>query len=273
MLLHRGELTAFDAEAHAKEHGQWEERRAELQNEMDVFVDTVKTKIKAAEPFEGSHSDALQAWEASKMELAILVRNAKNAEATVESEEMVEAVREAEGEVERARKRNDLVARRTVAMEYHTNVVQYTLISDILGPKGVRATAMETRMASLDQTLESIGKVTGWPRIAVSRAYAVSIGKRTLLRVCSRSERLCAQYSLQIAISRCIRDPYVVLDDADTLVDGKFAGLRDLMAALKGRPSPPAFLVCGANLDVSTLNQDGLNYLIENGVMRRLSAA
>ena len=270
VVLRRGELAAFDVEAHATEHGQWAERRTELQNAMDGFVETVKAKMHAAEPLEESNSDAFKAWEAAKMELAILVRNAANAEATVESEEMVEAVREAEGELERSRTRHDLVGRRTSAMEHHANVVQYTLISDILGPKGVRATAMETRMASLDQTLESIAKVTGWPRITVSRVYAVAIGKRTLLRVCSRSERLCAQYSLQIAVARCIRDTYVVLDDADTLVDGKFAGLRDLMAALRGRPNPPAFLVCGANLDVSTLNPDGLNYLIDNGVMRQL---
>ena len=267
LLMRDGELVHFEPEIIDASHAKWEELRAALDTELDGMADSVRKKMTAAKPLEESHDDALQARHSAQLEVAKLTSDAKNAEAEVKTEEMVEAVREAEADLEEAKARDSLVKRRVEAMKHHTNVVHYTLISEILGPKGVRATAMEAKMLQLDKTLDTVAKVTGWPKVAISRTYSVSIGKRQFLRACAKSERLCAQYSLQIAVARCLRDPFVVLDEADTLVDHMFAGLKNLMAALRARPDPPAFLVCGSNLDVAHLNQDGLNYVIENGVM------
>ena len=147
-------------------------------------------------------------------------------------------------------------------------MIDYTLIAKILGPKGVRATATERSMKQMDNVLATIATVTRWPRVALDRHYAVSIGNRSFLRVCAEREQLRAQYALQIAIARCKREPVVVLDRVDHLDTDNQPTLFSLLHALCRRPDPPAFLVCGTDLDFRHLNPDGRNHRIDDGVLK-----
>ena len=178
---------------------------------------------------------------------------------------MAEAVADAEREVEIKRKDHELVVGRFQARQSHVNTVEYLLIAKILGPKGVRATTMQTALQRLDKVLARIADITGWPRVALDKTYAVTIGGRTFLRVCAESEQLVAQYSLQISIARCMREPFVIFDRVDDLDSEHRAGLMKLLAALCSRPEPPAFLICGTEIDFAAFNPDGPNYLMQDG--------
>ena len=212
-----------------------------------------------------SLAEALRAVGTAEGELAAVQREAAGADDEPSGDEMAEAVSEAEAAVERVRQRLELVRLRHDTQQHHRNIVEYQTIARILGPKGVRATAMQESMVSLDGVLETIAKVTGWPRVALDRTYAVSIGKRTLLKVAGESARLRTQWSLQIAIARCKREPIVILDEADTLDHGNMVGLKTLLDALCGRPQPPSFLVCGTNFDMDEFNSPGPNHQLRDG--------
>ena len=185
---------------------------------------------------------------------------------------MLEAQAHAERELERAEAHERLVKARFDAREHHENIVAYQTIVDVLGPRGVRAQAVEERMKQFDGVLATIAAVTGWPRVALDRHYAVSIGERKILRLCAESERLRAQWCLQIALVRVLREPVAILDAADHLDVANLTGLAKLLAALCSRPNPPAFLVCGTELDHEVVNPGGLTYVLDEGVSSELSA-
>ena len=41
--------------------------------------------------------------------------------------------------------------------------------------------------------------------------------------------------------------------------------LADLMATMCGRNQPPAFMICGKELDLAHINPGGINYKMVNG--------
>ena len=120
-------------------------------------------------------------------------------------------------------------------------------------------------MESFRGVLRAVARVTGWPAVGLDQHYTVSIGERPMLRLCSESERLRAQWSLQIALARVCKDPVVILDAADHLDQSNMAALRRLLATLCDRAEPLAFLVCGTEIDLDAWNPDGLNYTLEDG--------
>ena len=240
------------------------EDRAKLENEVMDAEEKVKALHEVMEP-------KVKASNATAREIAELVGRLEELKiaSRLASEEPTEdnriAVDDAEARVDELRSNFELIEQRARAFRHHEDVLAYEMILKTLGPKGVRATSMEQAMVRFDNTLGTIAKVTGWPRVTLDRSYAISIGNRTLLRVCAESERLRAQYALQIAIARCQREPVVVLDGVDHLDHRNRLKLMDLLDALCKRPDPPAFMMCGTNLDNVTLNPDGINYTVEDG--------
>lgn len=207
----------------------------------------------------------------AQVDLLALKREAGKGEGKVaRTEEMMDAQAAAERELERAEQHKRLVTRRFDAREQHENIVAYQTIAKLLGPKGVRAQAVEEAMAQFDGVLNTIAKVTGWPRVRLDRHYAVSIGDRKILRLCAESERLRAQWCLQIAIVRVRREPIAILDAAGHLDNENLTGLGKLLGALCSRPSPPAFLVCGTELDHEVINPTGRNYALVDGVTKEM---
>ena len=205
------------------------------------------------------------------LEVAVLVAAIAEADGKVEkTEEMMNAQVEAETNVERVRTQRKMVSLRLDAQAAHKNIIAYQTIAQILGPRGIRAQCVEEAMGKFHGVLTTIAAVTGWPEVKLDRHYSVSIGERSLLRLCAESERLRAQWSLQIAIARVLREPVVILDAADHLDYGNLAALRALLTTLAGRPKPPAFLVCATEMETHNWNPDGLNYALDDGTLKEL---
>ena len=158
-----------------------------------------------------------------------------------------------------------IVKSRDDARSIHENIIAYQTIMQIVGPKGVRATCMEENMERFDGVLKIISDLTGWPRVKLDRTYSISIGGRSFIKLCAESDRRRAQLTLQLAISRFTRSPVVILDEVNNLDEKNQMHLADLMATVCGRNQPPAFMICGKELDLAHINPGGINYKMVNG--------
>ena len=272
LLLTTGKLVAHDELAFKDQEQAWSMK---CQNAKRLAEDAQarlqEAKVDVA-PFRATATDKKAVLDAAEAEVRACVAEARNANEKVEDADHASAVVEAEESRNKAQRHLALVKARAEAKEHHENVITYTAIAEVVGPKGIRATVMEKAMKNVDGVLEKICTMTGWPRIKVDRTYAVSIAGRTLLRVTARSERLRAQYSLQIAVARCLRDPVVILDEADWLDQStqQLAQLGNLLRTLCSRPNPPAFVVFGTDMDLAAFNQLGDNYMVTDGVLRQV---
>lgn len=247
-----------------------EEARARHATAFDALGARRAGQAQFEERFKPLHEDVLatkEAKDAARIALETQKRLAGQADGKVaRTDEMLERQAATERELERAMKHERLVKERFDAREQHENIVAYQTIVDVLGPRGVRAQSVEEQMRRFDTALGTIARVTGWPRVALDRHYAVSIGERKILRLCAESERLRAQWCLQIALARTLREPVVVLDAADHLDVENMSGLARLLDALCQRPNPPAFVVCGTELDTQVIAPRGRVYKLDAGI-------
>ena len=139
-----------------------------------------KTALDAAEealqaPLEavGEADSALREAEA---ELAGLRRNAREADAQVQTEEMVKALDEARLAEQRLRGRLDLISAKHRAAELHGNIIQYEMVAKLLSPTGVRADVMSDALKKVNTVLDRFSTITGWPKVEVGSKYGIAIG-------------------------------------------------------------------------------------------------
>ena len=250
VILDEGRLVHFDAALHQRLLDQWERDKGDIEArkpECEREYTDAKRRFDAAKDErdrrQTAQTEAQAALRVAQSEAAPPHQGGGGTATAAE----VEA---ADREVELARLMRDAIKQRDMARRHHETVVQNTIIAERLGPSGIRARAMNRELSILDATLAKIAEISGWPRVALDKSYAVSIGGRSLLRACAETDQLTAQLSLQIAISRCKREPVVVLDRVSNLVHERRAKLIAMLQALATREAAPAFLVCGSALDV-----------------------
>ena len=241
-----GELVARDRDAEERALHEWQKKELELKNECENQLALFHAAQKPAVEAEEKRNLARNAESNAHHEISMMRETAALADATA-TEDRTDEINAKNREIEDIRKQRDLVDKRLQAKGHHESVQAYEMIVRILGPKGIRAKAMETAMENIDAFLEFIAKKTGWPRVKVDRGYNVSIGKRASLRMCSESERWRGQATLQIAIARMKRDPVIVLDRADILDPKGRDDLAALGSLVVGREDPPCIVVCSTS--------------------------
>ncbi|MCY4471142.1 MAG: hypothetical protein OXC08_20695 [Thiotrichales bacterium] len=274
--------------AHERAVSGWNERAKELAADRAVEAENhaaacealvmaakaVSENHERAQPLRDEHARLIGKLQDALVELETQQNLAGQADGKVaRTAEMVEAEADADRAVETARRHAELVDKRFDARAHHENVIAYQTVAQVLGPRGVRAQAVETAIEAFDRVLETIATVTGWPRVALDRGYAISIGDDRIVSLAAESAQLRAQWCLQIAIARAKREPAVILDAADHLDAENMTGLQNLIAALCARPQPSAFLVCGTavpHFDVTEFNPGGLNYRLDDGTLRKV---
>lgn len=205
---------------------------------------------------------------AAEAELTALRNTARDADATVQTEEMVQALDDARTHRDRTQERLKLIQARFRSQELHGNIVQYEQVAKLLAPTGVRADVMAGALKQVNAVMERLSTLTGWPAVEVGSKYGIAIGKRRLLRMCAKSERLRAQHMLQLAIARCRRDPVVILDEVDMLEPEEQRKLVDLIAFLASKPPDTVFVLCGTRLDGGFWREQTALYEIEGGILQ-----
>ena len=222
----------------------WEKKIAEMEKRHEPLQKEAADLRLEYGAILSEHSQAKEELSAAKALHGHAVGLATDAEAEPQDEGRASAINEANLTIEHIRRERDLIVRRATAWREHESATTYSLIAKLLGPKGVRAKAMETAMGSLDEFLAVVASQTLWPRVKVGKSYELTIGERASLKLCSESEKWRAQAALQIAVARMRRDPVIVLDRADVLDDhGKWM-LSIICKKVSGRDNPPAILLC-----------------------------
>ena len=155
---------------------------------------------------------------------------------TVQTEADRAALAQAEQAVEDTREVVRLVKAEADATRLHETIVRYTEIARALGPEGVRAKMMATRLRTLNSGLRVIHDASKnanglptWPLVYISENGSISstaYGNRERpITICSESERWRAQAAIQLTLGAITGSKAVVLDRADLLDAGNRAGL------------------------------------------------
>ena len=134
----------------------------------------------------------------------------------VSSETLDIRISAAEQDVRDADKALRCVMRRSEAQAHHVTAQQYAAIALALGPRGVRSTAIRSRMKALHDLVARMAHVSGWDEVELDKSYFPLIGSRPAA-ICSMSERWRAQFMLQAAVAILRDSPIVVADGADLL--------------------------------------------------------
>ncbi len=191
--------------------------------EMDSKLVSLRAQLRAAklrgEPIlrareiaENNLAEANAAYRSCK-------KNSMKADKPVSEEERLDArVAIAEQQIEDRKKDLELVKIRVKASQAHQNVMEYTEIADVFGPRGVRARAMAVGMERIKEHLTEVQRTTGWPSVKLDTTYAVTVNDRPAV-VSATSEQWRAQIALQIAVALSLENPLVIVDGADVLVD------------------------------------------------------
>ena len=167
----------------------------------------------------------------------------------------------------------ELIQKREQARSYHEDILAYNAIIHALGPKGVRSTMMKKAMDEFTAYVARINEVTDWPLVELDSGYSVSIGGRKILRVCAASDRLRAQYTIQIAIALSQGEPVVILDEVDTLLPEHQEKLGRMLQLICRKSDAPAFLLCGAtgHFQPQLLESVARSYEVFDGVVTEVS--
>ena len=242
----------------------WEEENKALTEKLLALKAQHETVYDVYKELKAEFDDIVFQGKALVSEKDVYLKQAAlaDAEPTDDNRRMIE---EAEKRIDALKAKIELIEAREQAKQHHKNIIDYTVIADIVGPKGVRAVMMNENIEKFDEILETISTVTAWPRIELDKTYAVSIDGSTFLRLTAETDRLRAQYTLQIALARFTRSNAIILDAVDHLDDVNMFALSDLLTGVCSREDPPAVMICGTELDLYAINRNGLNYRIVNG--------
>ena len=245
----KGGLVIYDDEEWKAAWEAWKKEADDAKADVDGMLEDYEKADAAAEPLRKVRNDLKAAYDTARSSYNAVKMIVDRGQGTVETEEMQEALKDAEHVVDRKRKRYEHIKRHADAFAKHESIVEYLLIAEVLGPTGVRGQEMKEQMDLVDQVLDPVSQITGWPRVKLDSQYAVSIASRKLLRVCAESEQLRAQYSLQMAVARVKRDDVLILDKADHLDARECTRLRKVLRMMLSRADPPAVVVCGTDFD------------------------
>ena len=240
-------LEVHSEKAFEEAQKQWQSRLDDAEVSLKAANDKLDEFDESVKPDKALLSEKERKIESMRAEVRALKRLSEKAHAQV-NEVDHDAMALAEKEVAIARTRLQQVRDRATARKHHLNILAYDEIVQILGPKGIRSTTMQEAMNKFRANLHRVHEITGWPEVELDNYYQVSIGGRTLLKVCSETERLRAQYAIQIALAMAnkgVKNQVVVLDMVDHMTVDHQREMFTLLAKVCGTKSAPAFLLCG----------------------------
>ena len=221
-------------------------------DELQKHWDTADAELTALSETVRPLNAQLRLVEEDIREQQSLLNNCK-AFATKTGEVQTEADRaalaQAEQAVEDTREVVKLVQAEADATRIHQTIIRYTEIARALGPEGVRSKMLADGMRKLNGGLAVVAKSSGWPRVEISDACAITSGVgfaggsktdasyfpgRPIV-LCSESERWRAQAAIQLTLGAITGSKAVVLDRADLLDTSNRAGLVTAVNRVVGR--------------------------------------
>lgn len=244
---HRGRLSVLQEQAKladatpvpegdvVKERQALEERAEALMLQVDRFqtaageIRELEGQIKTLEP-------EAENWDAKPTEI--------DADARAAAEN---ALQNAERRLEAWRAWSKSQAAFKNVVEYHHH---YKLLGS--GPEGVRTGSKDQvrkRLEKINNTLARVQEITGWPTVKLSPSYEILINGRPLGMPLADSEKLRAQWSIQVVFAVLTNAKWIILDKCDTLRDESWDGLLKLADywAEKNTAKGTYFVMCATS--------------------------
>ena len=145
-------------------------------------------------------------------------------------------------QVEDARRRIDLFAKKEAADKVHRQIVINQAIIDVLGPSGVRRSKLVKVLEAFnDMVLGELCDTAGWKRVAINEDLELEYNGRTYSLLC-KSEQYRCRFAMQVALAKLSRSALIVIDDADAIPSKARGGLIQMLEST-GIPSVVAMMV------------------------------
>lgn len=137
------------------------------------------------------------------------------------SEASIDAARERVAEAEGAL---EAWQQKTQADRIHSNIEKNKAIVDILAPKGLRQSVLNSKTREfVESHIKPLADVAKWQEVAFDRDLTITYGGR-IYGLLSESEKFRTRVLLQLALAKKEGAPLVVVDAADILDKGGRAG-------------------------------------------------
>ena len=134
------------------------------------------------------------------------------------------------------------------------NVVEFDHLCKLLAADGVRAGSrakINETMEKINGLLTKITGITGWPTVKLSPSYEILINGRPLGVPMAESEKLRAQWAIQLVFAVRANCKWIILDKCDTIKDEAWEGLLKIAEYWQGK-NPSTYLVLCATSPPST---------------------
>jgi hypothetical protein len=164
------------------------------------------------------------------------------------------------------------------AKEHATNVTMYLALKAVLAADGLRQTKMLEALAGVNEQLDHMSKVAGWPEVSIAQDLSLRYGGHPY-EVLSESEKYRVNVTLQLRLADIDGSQAVIIDAADILdakgKQGLFALLEAAQEPRFGRDTPMSALVCMTASKVEqipNLAEIGLGktYWVEAGTVKEV---
>lgn len=133
--------------------------------------------------------------------------------------------------LEQARANIQAFEAKTNADRERDNVVELDTICKILSPTGARYDVLQEGIEKVKSLLASTAKLAGWKPITITDDFAVLINGISV-QTCADSEKMKAQFLLQLICALIKNAKCVVLDGADKLRNASWNGLVNVIDQL-----------------------------------------
>ena len=161
---------------------------------------------------------------------------------------------EAEKTLEVARQKFEAYEALQQANEFNKAINAVDQICQILGTSGVRTQHLDSVIDGMKEQLREMTALAGWHDIDLTHDYMLTVNGKPVV-VCAESEKLKAQWSMQFLSAIYAKEKWVILDQADTLVDAWWEGLVTLVNELCSKDKELRVIVCGSQLKVDGWNR------------------
>ena len=178
---------------------------------------------------------------------------AKMADSNPSSEVSYEKRKKAENLVSECQKKLESFQSMRAAHACNQTVLELDTVCDILGPSGVRTKHLQTVIDGMKEQLKEMVELAGWNDIDLSDDYMITSNGIPIV-MCAESEKLKAQWLMQILSAVYAKDKWIVFDQADTLVGEWWEGLVKIVNSICKENNEMRILVCGSNIKVDGWN-------------------
>lgn len=214
----------------------------EIRGQIEATENCIESLMQAVQEAADAHGAVAQL----EGREAVLVEESALADAEP-TEIDADARAAAETAVQQAERRLEAWRAMADAKRAHNNVVEYDHLCRLLAPDGVRrggADRITEVREKIMHLFSVISSQTGWPGMKLTPTYELLVNGRPIGVPMAESEKLRAQWAVQIVFAVMSNSKWIILDRCDTLKDESWTGLLHFAEYWQKKNPKTHFVMC-----------------------------